>query len=197
MALAHRLIRPGTGLAHPRAILATMQVPSIVRNVVSAALLDVEFFNRAEADGSLDLQASVVVVVASGAAGFGSAIAAGSSLAPAVVLSVVTGVLGWLLWAYVAMVVGTKVFGGTSDFGEMRRVIGFAYAPLAIGIVPWLGFIGAAWVLVASVIAIREGMDFSTKRSIATMAVGWGVWLAATVAINVVLGWDVRSSWPI
>lgn len=174
-----------------------MELPSILRNVVSASLLDVDFFNRAEVDTSLNLQASVVVVVASGAAGIGSAIAASTNLPVAAALGAVTGLVGWLLWSYVAMAVGTKAFGGTSDFGQMRRVIGFAYAPLSIGIVPWLGFIGAAWVLFAAVIAIREGMEFSTKRSIATMAVGWGVWLLATIAINVLLGWDVRSSWPV
>ena len=78
----------------------------------------------------------------------------------------------------------------------MRRVIGFAYAPLAIGIVPWLGFIGAAWVLLAAIVAIREGMDFSTKRSVATMIIGWGAWMLVTLALNVILGWDMRASWP-
>ncbi len=174
-----------------------MELPSILRHVVSASLLDVDFFNRAETDTSLNLQAGVIVVLASGAAGIGSAIAADSNLAAAAALSAITGVIGWLVWSYVAMAVGTRVFKGTSDFGQMRRVIGFAYAPLAIGIVPWLGLIGAVWVLFAAVIAIREGMEFSTKRSIATMAVGWGVWLIATIAINVFLGWDMRSSWPI
>ena len=174
-----------------------MELPSILRHVVSASLLDVDFFNRAEVDTSLNLQAGVVVVIASGAAGIGSAIATDANLAAAAALSAVTGVIGWLLWSYVAMAVGTRVFKGTSDFGQMRRVIGFAYAPLAIGVIPWLGLIGAIWVLFAAVIAIREGMEFSTKRSVATMAVGWGVWLLATVAVNLLLGWDVRSSWPI
>ena len=174
-----------------------MELPSIINNVVRAGLLDVDFFNRAEVDTSLNAQSAVVVVVASGAAGVGSAIAAESNLFAAAGLSAATGLVGWLLWSYVAMIVGTRVFGGTSDFGQMRRVIGFAYAPLAIGVIPWLGFIGAVWVLVAAVIAIREGMDFSTKRSIATMAVGWGTWLAASVAVNLILGWDMRPSWPI
>jgi len=174
-----------------------MELPSIVRNVVSAGLLDVDFFNRAEVDTSLNVQSAVVVVVASGAAGVGSAIAAESNLFAVAGLSAVTGLIGWLVWSYVAMVVGTRIFGGTSDFGQMRRVIGFAYAPLAIGVIPWLGFIGAVWVLVAAVIAIREGMDFSTKRSVATMTAGWVVWLAATVAVSLLFGWDMRPSWPI
>jgi len=177
-----------------------MQLPSIIENAVRASMLDVDFYNRAEGDTSLNTQATIVVVVANGLAGIGSAIAAESTsvrdLGIAMSLGIVSGVIGWLVWAAVANLVGTRVFKGTSDFGEMRRVIGFAYAPLAIGIIPWLGFIGAAWVLLAAVVAIREGMDFSTKRSVATMITGWGAWMVTTLAINVFLDWDMRASWP-
>ncbi|MCL1588348.1 MAG: YIP1 family protein [Actinomycetia bacterium] len=177
-----------------------MQLPSIIENAFRASMLDVDFYNRAEDDTSLNAQAAIVVVVASGLAGIGSAIATDSTSAGdigiAMSLGIASGVIGWLVWAAVANLVGTQIFKGTSDFGEMRRVIGFAYAPLAIGIIPWLGFIGAAWVLLAAVVAIREGMDFSTKRSVATMIIGWGGWMLVTLVLNIVLDWDMRSSWP-
>ena len=163
-------------------------------------MLDVDFYNRAEVDTSLNLQAGIVVVVANAMAGFGASVATEangwSDIALAMVLGSLSGVVGWLLWSFVANLVGTRVFSGTSDFGQMRRVIGFAYAPLAIGVIPWLGFIGAGWVLLAAVIAIREGMDFSTKRSIATMAIGWGAWFLTTLAVNIVLDLDMRAGWP-
>jgi hypothetical protein len=177
-----------------------MKIPSIIENSVRAALLDVDFYNRAEADTSLNTQAAVVVVVANALAGAGSAFAAETTspreIGIAVLLGVLSGVVGWLIWSAVADFVGTRFFSGTSDFGEMRRVIGYAYAPLAIGVVPWLGVIGAVWVLLAAVVAIREGMDFSTKRSLATMVIGWGAWVLATIAIHVILGWNLRASWP-
>ncbi|MCL1599398.1 MAG: YIP1 family protein [Actinomycetia bacterium] len=177
-----------------------MKLPSIIENAFRAAMLDVDFYNRAEIDTSLNIQAATVVVVANGLAGVGSAIAAESTSAAeigiAMALGILSGVVGWLVWSFVANLVGTRVFHGTSDFGQMRRVIGFAYTPLAIGVIPWLGFIGAVWVLLAAIIAIREGMDFSTKRSVATMVTGWGVWMVTTLALNIVLGWDMRSSWP-
>ena len=177
-----------------------MKIPSIIENPVRAALLDVDFYNRAEVDTSLNVQAAIVVVVANGLAGIGSAIAIEATSAKdigiAMALGVLSGVVGWLIWSGVANLVGTKIFHGTSDFGQMRRVIGFAYAPLAIGVVPWLGIIGAIWVLLAAVVAIREGMDFSTKRSVATMAIGWGAWALTAVAINVVLDWNLSASWP-
>ncbi|MCL1593860.1 MAG: YIP1 family protein [Actinomycetia bacterium] len=173
-----------------------MQWTSFPKNVASAAMLDSVFYNRAEVERGLEIQALVVVVVANGMAGFGSSVATDTNILGGIGLGILSGVFGWLIWSLVAMIVGTRVFHGTSDFGQMRRVIGFAYAPLAIGVIPWLGFIGAAWVLVAAVIAIREGMDFSTKRSIATMALGWGAWLGVTLMINVLFDLEMRSGWP-
>jgi len=169
----------------------------VIRNIVRAVSLDTDLYNRARVDSSLNVQAAVVVVVASGLAGFGSAIVTESNLIVAVGLSAVTGLVGWLLWSFVAMIIGTRIFGGTSGLGQMCRVIGFAYAPLGIGVIPWLGFIGAVWVLVAAVIAIREGMNFSVQRSIASMILGWGTWLLATIVVNLLLGWDMRPGWPL
>jgi len=178
-----------------------MKLPSIIENPVRAAMLDVDFYNRAEIDTSLNVEAAVVVIVANGLAGIGSAIATESTaprdFAIAMALGILSGIVGWLVWSFVADLVGTRIFKGTSDFGQMRRVIGFAYAPLSIGVVPWLGFIGAVWVLLAAVIAIREGMNFSTKRSVGTMAIGWGAWVLVTVAINIILDWNMRAGWPI
>ena len=177
-----------------------MKIPSIIENPVRAALLDVDFYNRAEDDTSLNTQAAVVVVVANGLAGIGSAFAAevtsARDIGIAMALGILSGVVGWLVWSAIANLVGTRIFKGTSDFGEMRRVIGFAYAPLAIGVVPWLGVPGAIWVLLAAVVAIREGMDFSTKRSVATMAIGWGAWALTAVTINVLLDWNLSAGWP-
>ena len=94
-----------------------------------------------------------------------------------------TGVIGWLVWSAMSLVVGRYAFAGTSDYGEMLRVIGFAFAPLAIGIIPWLGFVGALWSLVAAVIAIREGVDnlYYFKRQLIWMGVGMLALVGAAV----------------
>lgn len=168
-----------------------------LRNIVRAAMLDVDLYNRAEQDRSLGTQALAVVIVANVLSGIGSAIATDTSILVGGAIGAGTGVVGWLLWSLIAMAVGTRLLGGTSDFGEMRRVIGFAYAPLAIGVIPWLGFVGAVWALVAAVIAIREGMEFSTQRAIATMAVGWVSWLVLSVIVQAILGFSIAPSWPL
>jgi hypothetical protein len=168
----------------------------MIKNVVSALLLDTAFYTDVSEDRSLMGQAVVVVGVANLSAGIGAAFATESAVLAGALLGVVTGYVGWLVWSGVAFLIGVRVFGGDSDYPEMLRVIGFAYAPLAIGIIPWLGFVGAAWALFAAVIAIRASMEFSTKRAIATTALGWAVWLGTAVVLNAILGWDFMVSLP-
>jgi hypothetical protein len=173
-----------------------MGVIAWFRNVLRAVLLDVDFYNEAEHDSSLNRQSFVVVVVATLMSGVGSALATETNVLVGGLVGAVTGVVGWLVWSWLALVVGTRVFDGTADYGEMVRVIGFAFAPLAIGVIPWLGFVGAAWSLVAATIGIREGMDFSTKRAIATVAVGWAAWLLLSVIVQWLIGVTLMPSWP-
>ena len=91
-------------------------------------LLDVDFFREAASDSSLNRQAAVVVVVASGMAGVGSAIAENVPVVASIPVGIIAVGIGWLVWSGVSFVIGTRVFGGDSDFPEMLRVIGFAFA---------------------------------------------------------------------
>ena len=161
----------------------------MIGNALRAAKLDVDFYNLVERDTSYKGQAFAVVVIVSVLSGIGNAIAFSFvNLFEGITAAVIAGVLGWVIWAALAAFVGTKVFGGTSDTGEMLRVLGFAQAPRAIGVVPFLGWIGGIWALVASVVAIREGLDFSTGKAIGTVVVGWLAWLVIAAVLNVVLG---------
>ncbi len=169
----------------------------MIRNVTRALLLDSDFYEEVAATTAMIVQAAVVVVVANMLAGIGAAIATESNVVAGAGVGIATGLVGWLVWSGVAYAVGVRLFGGHSSYKEMLRVIGFSYAPLAIGIVPWLGFPGAAWALFAAVVAIRESMNFSTKRSIATTAVGWAAWLVLAVVLNALLGLDFLTAWPV
>lgn len=159
-------------------------------------MLDVDFYNQAEHDDQLGWQAGVVVVASTALGGIGSAIATDASVVAAVLGGVVAGVVGWLLWSAATWIIGTRVFGGTTTYREMRRVLGFAFAPFAIGVVPWLGFPASVWVLFASLVAVREGLDFSTRKALGTVAAGWAIWLAITVVLNLVLELQLNARWP-
>ena len=58
------------------------------------------------------------------------------------IISAVVYFIGWYIWSYAVLVVGTKLFGGTADFGEVSRCIAYAYTPNMLrifGFVPVVG----------------------------------------------------------
>jgi hypothetical protein len=154
----------------------------MLENAIRAARLDVDFYNTVENDPSYTQQAALLVVIVSALTGVGNAFVVRGFIWP-IVWAIIVGVVGWLVWAWIADVVGRKVFDGQSDFGEMLRVLGFAQAPLALGIIPFLGWAGSIWALIAAVVAIREGQDFTTGKAIGTVIVGWLAWVIALAII--------------
>lgn len=160
----------------------------MLRNIMRAMKLDTDFYNTVEHDASFTPQAFIVVVLANGLAGVGTAIALSEvSLFGGVVGSIVAGLVNWVIWSALAVFIGTRLFGGTADMGEMLRVLGFAQAPLMIGVIPYLGLVGSVWMIVASVVAVREGLDFSTGKAIGTVVLGWPAWLILHWIGNAVL----------
>ncbi len=187
----------------------------MIRNMIRAAALDLEFYNRAESSPGMTRQALVVVVVANALAAVGSWIGyentqdmfgtdiwnsirgwlgigdfpmpSEGGIIVMVGVGVLLAIIGWIVWAITTSVVGTKVFKGTTNVGEMLRVLGFAQAPRVIGVIPFLGPVAAVWVLAASVVAIREGLDFSTGRAIGTAIGGWLIWILAQQSVSILI----------
>lgn len=112
--------------------------------------------------------------------------------------SAATTVLGWLLWAFLAYLIGTGVFGGTATYAEMLRAVAFAQSPVVITILtvplmflPFagqalaglLGFAAAIWVLVVNVIALRQTLGISTgKATIMTVIIAITLIVISVVA---------------
>ncbi|MFO7661859.1 MAG: Yip1 family protein [Chloroflexota bacterium] len=100
--------------------------------------------------------------------------------------------LAWILWSALTYFIGTRLFKGDSSFNEMLRLLGFAQAPrlLAVfGFIPCLGgilgLVGWIWSLVASYIAVKEGLDLDDGKTILTVVISFVV----VIVINVfVLG---------
>lgn len=164
-------------------------MPGVVRDALDAARLNTAFFNRIENDAAYTVRALLVVLVVSAASGVGAGFWVDEvTVAQGIVTSTVTGVLGWLLWSALALVVGTRVFGGTTDYGEMLRVIGFAFVPRAIGVIPALGPVAWVWTIVVAVVAIREGQEFSTGKALGTVIVGGVLAVVLTWTATLVYG---------
>jgi hypothetical protein len=157
----------------------------MIQNMLRAARLDGAFYRTVEEDETYTGQAAVVVLVVSVLSALGVWFVVDRSFFRVVILGVITAVLGWLVWAGLTYWVGVRLMGGTSDYGEMLRVTGFAQSPRVLGIIPFLGWIGAIWALVATVFAVREGLDVSTGQAILASVVGWigYIFLAAILPI--------------
>jgi len=151
-----------------------------VNRIIRACKLDVSLYEEVEADKSATLQAALVVVLSSIAAGIGAISLGASNFLLAPLLSLVS----WYIWAYLIYLIGAKFFpepNTKSNHGELLRTIGFSSAPGLIrvfGFTPDLFtltvFIGGIWMLIAMIIAVRQALDYeSTWRAIGVVVIGF------------------------
>lgn len=159
-----------------------------------AAKLDASLYEEVEADRNALGQAMGVVVISSVAAGVGALEQGGLAL---ILFSIAAALLGWVLWAWVTYLVGTKILPEPqteADFGQLLRTLGFSSAPGVIrvlGLIPGLTqavfIVASAWMIAAMVVAVRQALDYkSTGRAIGVCVIGWviqAVFLALLLAI--------------
>jgi uncharacterized membrane protein len=154
--------------------------------------LDPYTFEEIEADPTATTQAALVVFIVALIAALGSFIGAlifeeasfSSSLST--LLSVL---VGWVVWSAVTWFVGVNLFNGTASVSEMMRVIGFAYAPQALAIIPCIGWpIGIIWSLIAGFIAIRQGLDLDNGKTFLTIVVGVIAYVIVMIVFSIILG---------
>jgi hypothetical protein len=160
--------------------------------MVGAATLNIATYEEVEHDQSATGQAAGVVALVAIASAIGSY---GLGGLYGSIGQLISAFVGWVVWSAVTLLIGTKVFGGTADMGEMLRTLGFAQSVGVIkvlGIVPFLGWIaglGAGiWMLVCGVVAIREALDFTTGKAIGTVILGWLVYFALGMLLMGVFG---------
>ncbi len=163
----------------------------LLDGMVRAAKLDIDFYEKVEADKSFFGQAMAVVVLSSLAAGIGSI---GQTGAAGILTGTIAALIGWFIWAYLTYFIGTRFLAEPqtrADYGELLRTIGFSSSPGIIrilGIIPGLNLIvnlvAGIWMLVAMVIAVRQALDYSsTGRAVGVCIIGWIVQMVIFVII--------------
>lgn len=163
-----------------------------IDRMLRAARLDVKLYEEVEADTSATSQALLVVILVAVAGGIGSFFSGG---VVGLVTGIVVGVVGWAIWAFLTHLIGTKLFGGTATMGELLRTVGFAYSPGVLNILGFIPGLGAliglvvfAWTIVAGVIAVRQALDFSTGKAIATVAISAAIVFFVVVVVSTIVG---------
>tara|TARA_Y100000590_G_scaffold390334_1_gene466061 strand:+ start:594 stop:1115 length:522 start_codon:yes stop_codon:yes gene_type:complete len=166
-----------------------------VNRIIRACKLDVNLYEEVENDKNATLQAALVVILSSLAAGVGALSLGASNFLMAPILSLIS----WYIWAYLIYIIGAKLFpepNTKADHGQLLRTIGFSSAPGLIrvfGFTPDLmsiTFIGAGiWMLIAMVIAVRQALDYqSTWRAIGVVVIGFLVQAIVLIMILRIFG---------
>jgi hypothetical protein len=146
--------------------------------VIKSALLNTNIYEEVEADSGAFWQAMLVVVLSSIAGGVGSIYYYN------IIIGTITALISWVIWAGIIYYIGAKFIPEPqteADLGQLLRTIGFASSPgliRVLGIIPGLdniiAIIASIWMLVATVIAVRQALDYkSTVRAIIVCLVGW------------------------
>ena len=177
---------------------STTATNSFLQRLIGAAALDTAIYEEVEADPKAGVQAAVVVVLSSLAAGIGAR-GFSQNTVPNIALISIMALMAWACWALVIYEIGARVLPEPQtsvDIGQLMRTIGFAATP---GLLRVFGFIpgvtipafalATVWMLVAMVVGVRQALDFtSTGRAVAVCVIGWVLAALFVVVLGMVLG---------
>ncbi len=142
--------------------------------LLGAVRLDASVYEEVEHDPDAVGQAAGVVALAGFAQGLGALQAADAGIGT-LFAGLFASFSMWIMATAIIWAVGVKIFEHTSDFAEMLRTLGFAWAPqilLVAGLLPLGPLGGLLWiavfclVLAAFVIAARQALDVTTGRAV-------------------------------
>lgn len=150
----------------------------MIERILRLIRMDFSVFKEIESDPSATTEAAIVVAVSTLLSALGSAIGSDQPTT-GFIASVISGIVGWLVWSAVTYIVGKSVFKGGGTLEQMLRVLGYASVPNILGVfsfIPCFGWIAgfAGWILalVAGVMAIKEAMDVELGTAIGVTVVG-------------------------
>jgi hypothetical protein len=146
---------------------------SMTDRMLGALRLQADAYEEIEADEKATGEAAFIVVATSLVSGAVNGVLTGASGG---FLGALGSFFGWVFYAWVAYIVGVKIFPGPqtkSSWGELARTLAYANTPrflIILELIPGLTAIMRTlvglWVLVATVVALRSALDVSTGRAI-------------------------------
>lgn len=160
-----------------------------------AAKLDRTLYREAAADPGYRVSAVITVIAYSSFSGIGSFGMAGAA---GVNIGMVTTLIGWYVWAFSTYMFGARFFPEARDPVERRavyRAMGFATAPGMLrlfGLTPGVGgvivLLVSLWVIVASVVAVKQAFNFSsTGRAVGVCLAGLTIGAFAQIVLLIIL----------
>jgi hypothetical protein len=180
---------------------------ALVQRLRRLATFDTSVFDEIKDDANSTLPAAAVVVVSMFLTGIGgwlwyemqdNSYKAGTFLMKSAIFGSVLSIILWGVWVGVTYVMLSQVFRARADINHLIRVMGFAAAPLALGVLLFIpklsygiGLTSFALLFGLTTIAVQSATDASGGRALAANAAGFAVW--AIVLVLFVSGsapWD-------
>src|SRR5712691_7652053 len=173
-------------------------VAQFVDRMIRASKFEARLYEEVEADTSAMGQALGVVLLSSVAAGIGCVVQGGLA---GLVMGTVAALLGWYVWASITYIIGAKLLPmpqTSTSHSALVRTLGFASAPgllRVFGVLPGITgiafLVAAVWMLMATVMAVRQALDYtSTTRAGGVCVVGWLVHVLIMLPLFVLFGGD-------
>lgn len=144
----------------------------MIGRMLGAARLSSDTYEDVERDSSATIQALLVVIIVAIATGVGGILSGGTGLIEGLFFGVIRGIVAWVIWALVALLVGTTILkteGTEADWGQIARGTGFAQTPGLLNVlvfIPVAGWIIGAlviiWQLAGMVVALRQSLDYTS-----------------------------------
>lgn len=149
-----------------------MDFTDIFDRAKRAAMLDADVFKELAADTNATGSAFVVAILSSLVGGIGTTLfAADGTVGSWLSAAIIGAPLGLVIIAAITLGLG-KLFGGTGDYGQLLRSLGFATGPSALGIIPYVGgLVGFVWTIVAAIVGVREVHAISTGAAAAVVLI--------------------------
>lgn len=162
-----------------------MDTTNLIDNVMRAVRFDAALYREAANNERYSQQALTVVLIVAALAGLGSFL--GNLLGGNVlfaffglVLGLGLAVAGYYVWVYIVYFVGARFFQGRATAPQLLRSLGYAYAPMALGLlsfIPCVGGLvalaGSVWSLACGFFAVREVHQLDDGKTLITVIVGW------------------------
>lgn len=160
---------------------------SLWDRVVAAVTLKPEVYREVGADQSATGQAALVVVGAALISGLGT-IFIGDFGIGGWIVGAIFAIIVFAIWVGILWLIA-KLFDGQADYMSLFRGLGFAYAPVSLGIIPILGgFVGGIWALVAAIVGVREIEGFTTGKAAAVVLIPVAVLFVLGLLVAAVAG---------
>ena len=153
----------------------------MLQRIIGVLMLNAATYEEIEHDQNATMEAAIIVAVVAVLSGLINGIF-GDSFITTFIFQVIMAFISWVIWSAVTFFVGTNLFDGKADLGEMLRVMGYAQAP---SIIPCLGFF---WTLATAFVAIRQGLDLDNSKAAMTAIISFVLVLVISMVLGSIFG---------